>query len=61
MRRVEACVEARQRLGLDLLVGGELLGLLRPLLYVMVLRRCVQGFIMDEAVCKQFSPVLLSS
>ncbi|KAK9820920.1 hypothetical protein WJX74_007731 [Apatococcus lobatus] len=39
MRRVEACVEARQRLGLDLLVGGELLALLRPLLYVMALRR----------------------
>ena len=41
MRRVEACVEARQRLGLDLLVAGELLALLRPLLYVMALRRSV--------------------
>ena len=39
MRRIEACVEARQRLGLDLLVAGELLNLLRPLLYVMALHR----------------------
>lgn len=40
MLQVEARAAARQALGLQLLAAGELWYTLRPLLYVLSLRRC---------------------
>lgn len=41
LRSLEAATAKRQALGLRLIVMGELLHVLRPVLYTLALRKCV--------------------